>query len=713
MADRANTPMAAADLAATLRDPRRLAVLRDTGMLDGLPSPSPEFDRLTRLATRILGVPVSLVTLVDEDRQVFAGQCGLPEPLASMRETPLSHSFCQHTVTTGEPLVVEDARLHPLVRDNLAIADFGIVAYAGIPLRSSSGEALGSFCAIDVAPRQWSEGDLDVLRDLAASAATEIELRLLTREAQRRAAETEHERQQRLALVEATTDGIYTVDTTGLCTFANAAAGALLGWDPAELVGRELHELVHGRRPDGTPYPASECPLYRAFRAGVQMQGDGEVFWRRDGTAFPIDYTSSPIREDGRTVGAVVTFTDVTERKRSEQALRFLAEVGVLLGDTLDYGETMRRVARVAVPMLGDVSFVDVPDGDGIRRVACAHRDAEGQAMLEELAAYSPRPSDAHPTLRALQRGAPEIVAIDDAFRRRIARDERHLELLSAIGIESAMYVPLVAQNRTIGVLVLGALGRQYAPADLPLAEELARRAALAVDNAHLYRQAREATAARDDMLGIVSHDLRNPIHAATMSASLLLDLLPPEDPAREMERTQLRLIKRAMQRANRLIQDLLDARRIETGRLEVAPRPTRVGALVAEALETTAAAAARQGLSVESRVADALPLARADHERIIQVLVNLLDNAVKFTRRGGHVRLAASVDGGCVRFEVTDTGIGIPASQVANLFERDWQARRTDRRGVGLGLWIAQGIVEAHGGRIGAQSAEGEGTTV
>ena len=133
--DMADTPKAAADLAASLRDPRRLAVLRDTGMLDGLPEPSPEFDRLTRLATRILGVPVSLVTLVDEDRQVFAGQCGLPEPRASTRETPLSHSFCQHTVVTGEPLVVEDARLHPLVRDNPAIADFGIVAYAGIPLR--------------------------------------------------------------------------------------------------------------------------------------------------------------------------------------------------------------------------------------------------------------------------------------------------------------------------------------------------------------------------------------------------------------------------------------------------------------------------------------------------------------------------------------------------------------------------------------------------
>jgi PAS domain S-box-containing protein len=705
-------PTPSSDLAARLRDPRRLAALRETGVLEGTPTARPEFDRLTRLATRLLGVPVSLVTLVDEDRQVFAGQCGLPEPLATRRETPLSHSFCQHTVTTGAPFVVEDARVHPLVRDNLAIPDFGIVAYAGIPLVTSSGETLGSFCAIDVAPRRWTDDDLAVLRDLAASAASEIELRLLAREAERRAAEADHERRQRTMLVEATTDGLYTVDTDGRCTFANGSAATLLGYDRERLLGEDLHRLVHSRHPDGTPYPSDECPLYRAFRAGVYVRGDGEVFWRADGTAFPINYSSSPLVEDGRITGAVVTFSDVTERKRSERALRYLADVAVMMGDTLDYDETLRRVARAAVPTLGDVSFLDVLEGDAVRRMAFAHRDPDKEALLEELVAYAPFFGEEHPTIRAFRSGESQLVVLDDAFRRRIARDDRHHQLLAATGIDSAMFVPLRARGRTIGVLTIGAVGRRYAGDELPLAEELARRAALAVDNARLYREAREATAARDDMLGIVSHDLRNPIHAVTMSASLLLELLPDDDPTRAMERSQLRLIKRAMQRANRLIQDLLDVRRIETGRLEVVPRPTPVQPLVAEALETTAAAAERQGLELSTSMPETLPPVLADHERIVQVLVNLLDNAVKFTRRGGRVRLSAATEDGRVRLEISDSGIGIPAEQQQSLFTRDWQARRADRRGVGLGLWIARGIVEAHGGRVGVSSIPGEGST-
>ena len=158
----------------------RLAALHDTALLD---SPSEEaFDRLTRLATRLLHVPVALVSLVDADRQFFKSCIGLPEPWASARETPLSHSFCQHAVQRASPLVIEDAREHPLVRDNLAIPDLGVVAYAGIPLATGDGLVLGSFCVIDHVPRRWTDDELATLHDLAAAVATAIELRALTRE---------------------------------------------------------------------------------------------------------------------------------------------------------------------------------------------------------------------------------------------------------------------------------------------------------------------------------------------------------------------------------------------------------------------------------------------------------------------------------------------------------------------------------------------------
>lgn len=167
---------AAADLA--LAEARRLATLRRVALLD---TPAEEaFDRLTRLACLILDVPVALVSLVDADRQFFKSCVGLPEPWASTRETPLSHSFCQHTVASARPLVIEDAREHPLVRENLAIRDLDVIAYAGIPLITSDGHVLGSFCAIDGKPRTWSAQDLTVLTELAGSAMTIIELRAST-----------------------------------------------------------------------------------------------------------------------------------------------------------------------------------------------------------------------------------------------------------------------------------------------------------------------------------------------------------------------------------------------------------------------------------------------------------------------------------------------------------------------------------------------------
>ena len=160
--------------AGPVRDGARLSALREAAVLD---TPAEDrFDRLTRLAARLLGIPVALVSLVDEDRQFFKSCMGLPEPWASARETPLSHSFCRHVVDLAEPLVIEDAREHPLVRDNLAIRDLGVIAYAGVPLATADGHVLGSLCAIGHEPRAWTDGDIQTLRDLAGAVMTEIEL---------------------------------------------------------------------------------------------------------------------------------------------------------------------------------------------------------------------------------------------------------------------------------------------------------------------------------------------------------------------------------------------------------------------------------------------------------------------------------------------------------------------------------------------------------
>ncbi len=174
---------------AALSDPARMAALRATALLDTPPEQA--FDRFTRLASHVLDVPVALVSLVDEDRQFFKSCIGLPEPWSSARETPLSHSFCQHAVASAEPLVIEDARLHPLVRDNLAIRDLDVIAYAGFPLVTSDGAVLGTFCAIDSTPRKWTAAEVSFVREMAASVMTEIELRTSVRQLEDARAEAE------------------------------------------------------------------------------------------------------------------------------------------------------------------------------------------------------------------------------------------------------------------------------------------------------------------------------------------------------------------------------------------------------------------------------------------------------------------------------------------------------------------------------------------
>lgn len=172
---------APADVTAVVRDRDRLRAVEGTGLLDA--PPDPRFDRLTALASEVLGTPVALVSLVDADRQVFASCLGLPEPWATARETPLTHSFCQHVVAGREPLVVNDAREHPALRDNLAIRDLDVIAYLGVPLIDAAGHALGSLCAIDSRPRQWTRSQVSLLESIAGSVTTELELDRLRRAA--------------------------------------------------------------------------------------------------------------------------------------------------------------------------------------------------------------------------------------------------------------------------------------------------------------------------------------------------------------------------------------------------------------------------------------------------------------------------------------------------------------------------------------------------
>jgi PAS domain S-box-containing protein len=694
-----------------LADPDRLAALRRSALLD-TPAEA-AFDRLTRLATSILGVPVSLVSLVDGDRQFFKSAVGLPEPWASRRETPLSYSFCQHVVREVMPLVVDDARLDPVLSSNLAVSELGVVAYAGIPIVTSDGFALGSFCAIDSKPRQWTEHEIAILRELTALVVSEIELRAALARAEELAARN-REVQRALGESEAKFRGIYdgagvgiTITTPdGHILDCNAAYEELTGYSCAELTSlnyaaytpaedaimqdRFLRELVSGERP--------RVQIEKRYR-----RKNGEIVWGR--------LTATLARHVGGEPWFVVGIVEnITARRRADEALRLLAEAGAVLSSSLELDETIQRVVQLSVPALGDACIVDVFDADGTVRTASADVDPIRAPRLRELRERFPLRADAlrGPIATAVATRRTQLIEfISDEMLAHIAEDPAHLALLAAMELRSALYVPLIQAGEVIGAMTFAAKSHRYSPNDIPSVEELARRAVLAVENARLYEAARQATRGRDEVLAVVSHDMRNPLHTILLGTGAALEILPADSPVRKT----LDSVRRAALRGERLIRDLLDVTRLESNRMQLERAPVAVADLLGEAADSVAATAREQGITL-TVAGDARAIVSVDRHRALQVIDNLLSNAIKFTGRGGHVNLGARMVDGEERFWVADDGPGIPLEQQQFMFRRFWQSRRADRRGIGLGLTIAKGIVDAHGGRIWLESEPGKGTT-
>ncbi|GAA2891699.1 hypothetical protein Acy02nite_14730 [Actinoplanes cyaneus] len=296
--------------------PERVAAVRATGLLDA--GEPPGLRRLTRLAARLLGTPTALVSLVLDDRQVFASQIGLPQPWAERGQTPLSHSFCQHVVDADQPLVVTNAREHPLVRDNLAIDEIGVVAYAGMPVRVG-GQTLGSFCAIDSTPREWSENDLAVLNDLAAAVASEIELVRVAQHAEETSAVVRR-------ILEVSQDAYVSIDADGLVQEWNPAAERLFGWQRDEAVGADLSKLI---------VPDEHRDAHRRGLDRVRETGRSVLAGKRlelpaidrDGRTFPVEFTLQATNMTGGRPVFHAFLHDISDRRAAEAQLRRQAEL--------------------------------------------------------------------------------------------------------------------------------------------------------------------------------------------------------------------------------------------------------------------------------------------------------------------------------------------------------------------------------------------------
>ncbi|WP_437610410.1 GAF domain-containing sensor histidine kinase [Sorangium sp. So ce834] len=413
-------------------------------------------------------------------------------------------------------------------------------------------------------------------------------------------------------------------------------------------------------------------------------------------------------------------------RAAAEAAQRraaFLSEASRLLSSSLNYEATLVRVARLPVPFVADWCMVDIIEREAmLRRAVVVHADPQKSELARLLQGQTPMDSVLPAGVsRVLQTGEAvlcEIAGAPAPEGERAAHDgeppvSASEALLRELGLQRYISVPLVTRGTMLGVLTI-ASGRDdlpYGVEDRALAEDLGRRAALAIDNARLYESAQRAIRAREELVAVVSHDLKSPLATIVMNTSLLRRKLPSADEAAELRRPVERIQKSA-DRMNRLIRDLLDLAKLEGGHISVQPVPHDVAVLLGDALELLREEAAEKSLRLEHSVELGVEGALCDRERILQVIANLVGNAIKFTPAGGEVAVRAEPWGREVRVSVRDTGPGIPEDQRTRIFERYWQAKETAHKGTGLGLSIAKALVEVHGGRIWVESKVGEGST-
>ncbi len=509
-------------------------------------------------------------------------------------------------------------------------------------------------------------------------------------------------------LVSIAADAIISVNESQRVVIFNQGAEQIFGWKAAEVLDQPLDVLIpkrfreaHGQHVrDFASQPVS------ARKMGARNEISG---LRKNGEEFPAEAAISKLRVGGDLFFTVV-LRDVTEQRRIADEERFFAEVGSTLARTLDYEETVAGVARLVAGALADVCVVEsVGDSGGLRRVTMNRRDAGEAPSGADRSAVSAEV--AHPLLGSSTLEPLLVPEVGAAFLDSVAKSEEHRRTLQALAPKSLIALPLDTHGRVAGALILVRTTPtpRYGPRDLVVAQEVGRRAALAIENARLYRLAQGAIRARDDMLGVVAHDLRNPLGGIALQAEYLLRKTPEAD-ARTHKAAET--ITRATARMNRLIQDLLDVTRIESGQLSIEAAFQPIGQLVSEALEAQRPHAAEMAIALRSDLASELPEVRVDRDRLIQVFENLIGNALKFAPSGSQVVVGAQVRGPVVVFWVADNGPGIPTEAVPRLFDRFWQLKRADRRGAGLGLPIVKGIVEAHGGRIWVESVPGQGST-
>ena len=516
------------------------------------------------------------------------------------------------------------------------------------------------------------------------------------------------------AIVNIAADAIIAIDSSQHITLFNSGAEKIFGYSADEVIGQPLQILL----PEGVRRRhADHIRDFAASATNARRMGERSTISgrRKSGEIFPAEASISKAMVDGEWLFTVI-LRDATEHKRTEAALQFLAEAGKDLNRSLDFDETVERAAHAAVPVLADCCVIDILNEEGQLTsfsVAASSPD-EGARLRAERESRTLRPGVSQLQRVARERAAPLVLpslATADVVHAGV--DPAVVRSMTDVPVQSLMMFPLELRSHSYGLmtLLMTHSERRYDDSYVVLARELAARIAHAIDNAQLYQKSRQAVAVRDEVVAIVSHDLRNPLSVVKMCASTLsVEPLPDAATVTDLART----MHQSAEWMHTIIQDLLDVAHLESGRLTLRHERVSTADVIEKVVELHAPLAEERDLVLTSDVPPDVPSISMDTARIRQVLANLIGNALKFTEPGGSITITAGVrDDNRVVVSVSDTGRGISADDLPRLFDRFWQASRGDlKRGTGLGLAIAKGIVEAHNGRIWVESVEGKGAT-
>lgn len=503
-------------------------------------------------------------------------------------------------------------------------------------------------------------------------------------------------------------DVLYALAPDGSVLALSPPFEAIIGWTEAEWLGRPFAELIHPR----------DLPVAQEhFRLGLQGEKTGPYRLRvrtKSGGYVAGEFRSAPLVVQGEVVGKIGVARDITPVTRVEVTSRFLEEATQILASSLDYQTTLANVARLAVPDVADWCAVDVVDDEGRpHRLAVAHVDPAKEALAREIGErYGEREEGG--LVRAVSESGKSLLfpEITDEQIASTARDAAHLETIRALGLHSAMLVPLVARDRCLGVItfILAESDYQYDGEDLALAEALASRAAVAVDNARLYHEAQEALQRRDEFLSIASHELRTPLTSIGLQISMLnrfIQRLALEPEAGTRLQRSMQALDRQVKRLNLLVDQLLDVSRLAAGRLALERDEFDLVEMAREVTNRFRESSGEQGpllLQAQGPV-----IGRWDRFRLDQILTNLIANAFKYAP-GSPLEISVARRRDWAEMTVRDFGPGIPAEQRSSIFERFARGDHHTESGLGLGLYICRQLAMAHGGTIELEPVAGEG---